>query len=206
MCRKSLLRINITLVLLACFAVVSAHDKVVVIPMMGEEAPDHRIVFATQGAWTGDLGGPEGADEKCQAEADASGSMVQGRLFKAWLSRDLPNNFALDGRYFHRSSLPYKRVDGEQVAADYGELFAGDVNSRLDNPINLSADGIPSFIHTWTGLTSEGYRSPNDCDGWESSDSSLLGEYGYSFATGSAWIRLGDWTCAEPRGLICFEQ
>jgi len=59
-------------------------DKVVIIPLGGDEAPTYKVVFITKVASNGNLGGPSGADEICQTEADTQGSKVQGLGF-GWI-------------------------------------------------------------------------------------------------------------------------
>ncbi|MCP3848848.1 MAG: DUF1554 domain-containing protein, partial [Gammaproteobacteria bacterium] len=63
-----------------------AHNKVVVIPLGGDEpiAPTSKTIFYTDTTYSGNLGGLAGADTKCQAAADSQTPPVQG-TFKAWL-------------------------------------------------------------------------------------------------------------------------
>jgi hypothetical protein len=76
--------------------------------------PDIKRVFITADAWNGDLGGVEGADQKCKDEAAKLG--VQGSDWKALLGDDkqtVVDRLNLDGIFVEAQSdaaLPYENV------------------------------------------------------------------------------------------------
>ena len=63
----------VAVALLAATVSTLAHNKVVVIPLGGDESPTSKTIFVTKQQFNGGLGGPSGADQKCQAAADAPG-------------------------------------------------------------------------------------------------------------------------------------
>lgn len=178
---------------------VFAQTRVVVVPLfVGEEstggeestAPTSKSVFITEALYNGDLGGPEGADAKCQEQADAAGSLVQGKRFMAWIADGLATDFQNNGRVFNRSEMPYVRVDGQMVAVNYNDLveesFGG--GPILQNPINITQKGlaaVPSQVGFMTGVTAHTgidfngrfitSDEPNDfkCQSWTSADSNI---------------------------------
>jgi len=194
--------IIVLMALLADPVVVFAQNKVVVVPLFGDEAPTHKVIFVTKMEYTGDLGGPTGADEKCQMEADLPNSMVQGKDFKAWVSGGLATDFTAGQRSFNRSTLPYRRVDNEPLADNFDDLVSG----SIDNPISVEADGttrLSSF--PWTGVSSNGSSAPSSCLGWESADFDDNGQFGQLSAT-STWTQAGSTVCSNAGTLICVEQ
>ncbi len=116
--------------------------------LMGQESwePQQKIVFVTEGAFDGDLGGLAGADAICQAEVTAAG--LPG-VFKAWLSDSVEGP---DTR-FVQATVPYTLVDGTQVAANWADLTDGEI----DNPINLTAEGVDAeSSYVWTNTDTTG--------------------------------------------------
>jgi len=182
-------------------------DKVVIIPLGGDEAPASKVVFVTKGAWNGNLGGASGADGKCQAEADAQGSKVQGLPFKAWISGGLATDFSAGSRSFTMSELPYKLVNGILVANNFSGFVSG--GSLLSN-LDMYADGlyVDGFIRAWTGIDNTGhFASIQDCDSWLSdAPTSTVGFFGRSNAVTPAWTLSGSSVCGSSRHLYCFEQ
>ncbi len=193
-----------------------AQTKVVVIPLLGDDAPRNKSVFLTKERFDGDLGGPEGADEKCQAEADAEGSLVKNKEFKAWVSSRSVNNYSASTRVFNRASLPYRLVGGDQIAPNY----LGLVDGELDAAITRHADGKlvtgTGFVNVWTGVKPGGdfHNNVSTCNNWTSSRSSDFGVTG-----GAGSFNSGRWTdltisggnfarlpCNSSRRLYCFEQ
>jgi hypothetical protein len=67
--------------------------------------PVSKIVFVTNGVFSGSFGGLPDADALCQAEAQAAG--LAG-TFKAWLS----DTYDSPGTRFNKQGTPYQLVDG----------------------------------------------------------------------------------------------
>lgn len=83
-----------------------------------------KSIFVTSTVYTGNLGGLDGADAKCQDRAKAGG--LNGR-FKAWLSDSVTSAAA---RLTH-SNAPYVRVDGTVLAKDWAELTSGTLRAPI---------------------------------------------------------------------------
>ena len=169
-----------------------------------------RRVFVTSQYFLGDLGGLDGADEKCQALADAAGL---GGSYRAWLSSTTVN--ARD-RLTHLGK-PYVRVDGALIAYDWNDLI--DLAVPLYNPINVTEIlGPPPvsnpefdepFVFTATlgdGTLSGGApQYASTCGDWHSN----VGDASWGLAN---WLT-ETWTnaaagsiCGDGAPLYCFEQ
>jgi hypothetical protein len=164
-------------------------------------------VFVTSGTpFLGDLGGLDGADAKCQADAAAAG--LPG-TWTAWLSDDTTNA---------RDRIPdgeYQLVDGARVASSLADLTGG----SLDAPINLTALGETNNDRVWTGTNPDGTRTPSNCSGWTNAEqpvSCTAGDpdcatMGVSSQTDSNWTFEADTPstpflsfCSGRRYLYCF--
>lgn len=64
MLRKETMQLMVAVALLTATISLQAHNKVVVVPLSGDEAPMSKVVFITEQLFTGSLGGPTGADER----------------------------------------------------------------------------------------------------------------------------------------------
>jgi len=172
---------------------------------------NERVVFVSSETYTGDLGGPSGADEKCQRLADAA--RLPG-TFMAWISDDVSS----PAQDFTRSRVPYVLVDGTVVADDWEDLTTA---FDLRHAIDLDEDGQPSppsasfcsgtyWVHSGTTPTGESRYAGQNCSGF----TSPLG--------GSVWGRTqntggGTWSsgcfggapvdlCSALAPIYCFEQ
>jgi len=179
-----------------------AQNRVVVVPLGGDEALDHKVIFKTTSVYDGDLDGPTGADSKCASEAEGVGSKVSGRTFRAWVSGDLASDFQNLDRVMHRSTLPYTLVDGTLLADDYADLTDG----TIANVINLDATGAasPRDSFVWTGLSNFGQFGISNCSNWSSNNMSISGDVGQS--TTNLWSATGASSCSNEYHLYCIEQ
>jgi hypothetical protein len=161
-------------------------------------APVKRV-FVTSTGYPGNLGGLAGADAKCQERATAAGL---GGTFKAWLSAAGTGNSAAE-RLTH-ATVPYVRVDGAQVAANFTDL----VDTALTAPISIDEFGnlFTGFNVAWTGTHGDGSSATDNCNGWLSSSSGDKGQFGAVLETGGAWTGNGDISCTFGLHLYCFEQ
>jgi hypothetical protein len=160
-------------------------------------------VFVTSQLFDGNLGGLAGADQKCQALADAAGL---GGEFRAWLS-DV--NTPITAR-FQPSQGRYVRIDGVVIANNWSELALG---TALKEPVSVDETGAsPSASVTpttspyaWTGQGTEPNSNVSYCADWTSSsvdESGLIG----SFKRTDAWQKLGAAAdCAIDLHLYCVE-
>jgi hypothetical protein len=153
-------------------------------PYLPSDFPGQKRVFITQKTFTGDLGGLEGADRKCQEEAD---SKEFGGTWKAFLGDD--------------TSLAYDRLDLEGIfvmAAPVGELPEGktcrrllakdfeEFSKRLSSSLSLNETKfergfLADLQRVWLGKINQ--ESKEDClfitTGYTAADMSRL----YSFTT-----------------------
>jgi hypothetical protein len=134
--------------------------------LLSEEKPPEppNIVFVTSVAYDGNLGGLAGADQKCQALAEAAG--LPANTYRAWLSTASVNAIARLG-----AARGWVRVDGKPFADTKADILAG----RLFHPIRVDESGnddnTPSGSSVWTGTGSDGAvdRSGDICNGWTAS-------------------------------------
>lgn len=172
-----------------------------------EATPTPKIAFLTQQKFNGNLGGSIGADEKCQAEADAPDSKVQGRVFKAWLSGGRNNDNADVNRVLLRSQSPYELVDGSLLAHDFADLMTPRPQ-KIRHNIDVFANGkslSEYYIPVWTGINDSGHLNSDNCADWHSSSADDQG--GMGNADDSAfWTQLSEKKCSKSLRLYCFEQ
>jgi hypothetical protein len=132
-----------------------------------------KSIFVTGTLYSGNLGGLDGADAKCQDRAKAGGLSGQ---FKAWLS---DSTISAAARLTH-ANAPYVLVDGTLVAKDWAELTSG----RLQAPIMLTEfvrmptvtshpSGCGTFL-VWTNSKEDGSMVDKNrsCSNWTDGTSS----------------------------------
>jgi hypothetical protein len=176
-----------------------------------------KLVFVSSISLTGDLGGLDGADLKCQTLAKASS---RSGTFKAWLSS---TTTSAASRLTH-STGPYVLVNGTQVAADWAGLTSG----TLLNPISMSETGgfppqsnilcsstnVPA---AWTATAPDGTLATTvgaTCADWTTSGPSNGAVLGIVASTSATWtdgcssqVPGGTSTmCAGAAALYCIEQ
>ena len=128
-----------------------------------------KVVFASSGTYTGDLGGIAGADATCGLLAFNVG--LSGS-FKAWLGGDDFDTGANPLRTFTNPLGPYVLVDGTQVAQSFTHLITG----QLDSFIDLDEDGAPADDSSvWTGVLPDGRPNGSDCSDWTTADEGANG-------------------------------
>jgi hypothetical protein len=152
-----------------------------------------KIVFLTNGYWNGNLGGIDGANAKCQAEATAAG--LPGS-YVAWLSSSTRNpaaSLAKGGPWFatDKSSL---------IAANWAQVQSG----HLTTLITLNASGGQPFPLAWTGTNPDGtpttVNTNQTCNDWTGTGGS-----GYDVFAGYLDYPTLD-SCVNAYGLYCFQQ
>ncbi|MEA3439157.1 MAG: hypothetical protein U9R58_02640 [Chloroflexota bacterium] len=188
-------------------------------------ASESKTVFITSQAFNGALGGLDGADDKCQAAADAAGL---GGTYKAWLS---DSNGSPSTRFTH-SAVPYVDTMNTIIANNWADLTTLDVVDGittiyyLQNPICTYENG--EFISgsqsyedcnnentddyglmAWTNTYPDGTLNTAaffSCNDWMSSVYSDHGNLGKTGYIRSAWTVWADTTCDNSFHLFCFEQ
>ncbi len=164
-------------------------------------------VFVTSAAGTGDLGswpqaggatGVAAGDAICRNLA-ASAHFPAAGTYVAWLSvAGLPaiDRLLTDG--------PFRRPGGVQIAASKSELLAFPYR-QSDVESDDLREHIDSLVFTGTSL--DGLPTLDDCDGWTTTDASLVATLGRSSALGDVWTAGYDFNCdlAIAR-LLCFSN
>lgn len=155
-----------------------------------------------------DFGGLDGADQRCQDNADSAG--LDG-TFMAWLSAgstaQVLDRFSVDGG-------PFVLPDGTSIATDWADLTDG----SLAAPILVDAAGAvydagaqperQVITHTNPDGTSAPGISP--CAGFNG-DSAVEAGWGNASTIDTSWSSTGDrWRCDSDAGggpsLYCFQQ
>jgi hypothetical protein len=153
-------------------------------------------VFVTAMAFTGDLGGIDGADAICN---DAAQFAALAGTYRAWLSTGTVD--AIDRIADARG---WVRPDGLPFADRPSDIAAGKVYYP---PVVTEAETFPPVREVWTSTTADGRfnRSTGDCDGWSSDDGELTGGNGTSVGGPVAFTdnRGAVASCDTPRSLLC---
>ena len=162
-----------------------------------------KCVFVSSTLHTGNLGGLTGADAICNDLAGAAGLPGAGS-YLAWLS----DSSASPSTRFTQATVPYRRVDGTQVADNWIELTDGTGN--LDVEISVDeGGGIPDLDFVWTGTHALGVAQFPllACSDWTSSSVDEIGQVGSSLANDFRWTEpAGLIPCGELAHLYCFQQ
>jgi len=166
-------------------------------------------VFATSASYTGNLGGPTGADATCQSLATAAG--LTG-TYKAWLS---DSTTAVVTRLAHVDG--YAMVDGTVVVASWSALISG----TLLHAIDLDEHGSPlASDSVWTDTEIDGTITQStvgtvlDCNGWtngtyniDDADNTIYGFVGEASNTDTNWTAYMQAAQCDSMGrLYCFQQ
>ena len=162
---------------------------------------EFRYVFITNETFAADLGGSQGADEKCQVAASTAG--LSG-VFRAWLSTSTQQPLDV----FVQSAVPYRRLDGMQVAENWPDLTDG----MLDMPINFTE--TLSFVPgpacelraVWTASFGDGTEYgavDKSCSDWNSTSGTTTGG---NPSTTNVWSTGCALSCGAEASLYCVEQ
>jgi len=158
-------------------------------------------VFVTSNRFNGgQIGGLEGADDKCQAEADLAG--LSG-TYVAWLSDSTTDAV---NRLSNPSGLPYELVSGATIADNVDDLIDGEVPAF----INVDAFGTTQKRgnRVFTGTGTNGKRAGPWCDDWTSGEKGANGRLAVMDSRSAAkfWTNRGPSSCGSSWRLYCFQQ
>jgi hypothetical protein len=159
---------------------------------------DGRKVFVTAATSNAGFGSFAGADTRCQAVADAAA--LQG-TWMAWLSDDTS---AVQVR-FAPASVPYYRLDGQAIAADWADLTDG----IIANAIAIDEFGGSQLgVLVWTGTSNTGQKTSHNCGNWTNVTAQPpRASVGTSGVANSEWTTAQLSTCDQVDiHLYCFEQ
>ena len=182
-------------VLVAFFAMNAlafAADKVVIIPLFkSKQSDEKKLIFVTNGTWTGNLGGLAGADAKCNTEAN---SRRFSGTFQALLGSAAGIPFTRSIGY----PVEYVNVTKGQIQSNFYNLFSGGIVNPVKPGSGLGA--------TWTGLNGDGSRSNVDCNSWTTESGLANGTVGLTNVITSNWLNTADAICSNLIPLYCIEQ
>jgi cysteine-rich repeat protein len=166
-----------------------------------------RTIFVTSELYTGNLGGLDGADQKCQTLAAAAG--LPG-VFYAWLS----DGAIAPSNRFVKSNVPYVLPTGIQVAKNWTDLTDGIIQHAIDTTESKGAAPIPAVgcsagkPTVWTNTLEKGTPwNVNGCDGWAKTTGAA--RQGHAKATNFTWSKFCEGqasSCAWKAALYCIEQ
>jgi hypothetical protein len=171
----------------------------------GTQARRGKLIFTSSQRYSGNLGGLDGADKKCQALAEAAG---QTGTFRAWLST---TSTSASARLTHASE-PYVLVTGEVVANDWADLTSGTLrhaadqteNSQLAPPNAVSSCNPLVF---WTSTDERGSQYGFDCMGWTTASVDVIATLGVNGANDRVWSTFCyGGSCNASAPILCLEQ
>ncbi|MBI2603443.1 MAG: hypothetical protein HYW48_10355 [Deltaproteobacteria bacterium] len=160
----------------------------------------HRI-FVTSYMWKGvEIGGLEGADQKCNFVAEAS---QKWGIWRAILSG---SDHAKDHIQF---IAPIRNMLGTNVLTDPSLIWSTDSIPvfSLAAPLNFDELGRPTIAMPWTGSTPDGFAASDTCHDWtgettSTSESSIIGN---PTLTTSKWIHAQERNCYNSGPLYCVD-
>jgi hypothetical protein len=154
-------------------------------------------VFVTSGSWTGSLGGPNGADAKCQTAAASLGG-----TWKAILSGTVPIDWAAARLDYNWERLV--NMNNEVIATSAADLWDGALTSavRYDE-----SGGDQNGVSVWTNTRQGGepISGSNNCNNWSSPSTTIYSYIGLAGQNNSGWIFQTTQTCSYSRHLYCME-
>jgi hypothetical protein len=150
-----------------------------------EAIPTWRI-FMTQGGYTTNLGGLDGADEICMREAVNLDSTKNSKWF-AFLSTSSVNvkDRLTEGEFYNMNNV--------KMADSIDDLFDDHLTEGSQPMYDIF--GIYNSNNVLTGSRSNGLRTGDTCNSWTSS-SSFSSHMGISYST-VYWISRNSWTCSD---------
>lgn len=165
-------------------------------------------VFVTSTQYDGNLGGIAGADEKCQARADAANL---GGTWKAIISDTTTTAIA---RLKNRAK-PVYNLSGKLVFTPGVPIFRSGTGTTVSQPFESELVNSVWFTElgtvapqttTWTGSYSAGNSSTNNCTNWTSNSAGVNGQCGDNQSKSSTWIQIGTSSpCNTLLPLYCLE-
>ncbi len=162
---------------------------------------DGKLVFATSKAYSGALGGLDGADDKCNALAMEAG-LANAGAFMAWMS----DGGASPTSRMEPWSGRYLLVNGTMIAESWADLCDGSLAAPIavDEKGGLvAADDVPA---AWTGTGAKGLADAARCVEWKDGSKGAVGRRGSLLATDAGWTSHADAVCSLLSRLICVEQ
>lgn len=170
------------------------------------------LAFVTSITGSGDLGswpeagsavGLAAGDAICQSLATSAG-LPAPLSFVAWLSTasvDAVDRLSADG--------PWKRLDGVEIAANRAALLtASPFPVTLASALVVDEGGTYLGHNAYTGSTSLGRATLEDCNGWTSASAGIDATFGFVQDTRGFWTTSSTQlaSCSSPYRLYCFSN
>jgi hypothetical protein len=135
--------------------------------------------ITSAGSGTGDVGGLNGADQRCQALAKTAG--LPNRTWRAYLSTTGAGSVNARDRI---GNGPWYNVKGVLIAQNVADLHSDKANINNDTALDerggtINGQGRPNRHDILTGSTTEGRATDMTCNNWTSSGpgSAMLGHH-----------------------------
>lgn len=163
----------------------------------GEDEPLQ--IFVSSVSYSGDLGGLEGARQKCQELADAVPALAGTK----WLPLLSDGDWhPINATGASLTSDPVYNMDGSIIATSRAELWDARANALLSGvEFHENSNRAPN-TSVYTGANAEGYGE-NSCERWTSSTGGSV-KVGYTNTTSATWM--GDNTvpaCSATLPIYC---
>ena len=151
--------------------------------------------FVTSQAFTGDLGGLDGADDKCRDAASAAG-LSQPHRFHAYLST--PSSSAND-RFPGpmAETLPYVLVTGKKLSDSHAGLLTQGPQGEGLSVTEFGASLYERYVATNTDPDGSRHSPDQHCLAWTSADPLLKARVGLTYPSEPedlpSWLAEGGW-------------
>ncbi|MEZ4454635.1 MAG: hypothetical protein R3B09_34605 [Nannocystaceae bacterium] len=157
------------------------------------ECTREQAFFISKDRYTGDLGGPAGADALCSEAAKWSIKLPwpehNNTIFRAWIADP---ECPIDRRLPH-ADRPYVRLDGQVIAEGWDDLVDGlDAGAAQMNEYGIVVEEVFN-LRVWTALDGDGSMLTNaaakSCNFWTLAGDSFFGAVGKADLGGYGWSR-----------------
>ncbi len=170
--------------------------------------------FVTSQAFTGDLGGLPGADQKCRDAATVAGLPEPYRFYAYLSTPDVSANDRFPGPM--AEPLPYVLVTGKKLADSHTKLLYEGPQGEGLSITELGTSLYDLYVATNTSFSGNSYSPDQHCLAWTSTDPLLKVRVGLTFPSDpgklQAWVSNGEWVskltlgCTKPvLHLYCLE-
>ena len=173
-----------------------------------DQCKGKRYVFVTSIYYKGNLGGIEGADQKCNTLAAAGDGKLNDKTFKAWIAASPEDEPAK--RFNSNFPGEYVLVNETVISNGGWQSFASSLNKNLYAPININEKGqiIANNFETWTNVTLNGKMQSDSlsCNQWTSSGNYAGLQGSASSSENGEWTNKSHKLCNLEARLYCFEN
>lgn len=154
-------------------------------------------IFVSTVGYRGNMGGIQGADDKCTSLAAAAN--IGGGQWIAILSSSMTSAKA---RLAQINDGEYWDMKGLKIADNTADLFDGEIMYKLDT----TEKGTVLTGKVWSGTVMSGDASALTCLDWTSADGAQTGMYGLMGVESSWWIADGIEACNLAKKIYCVKK